>query len=219
MRSNTRRTHVWTPILGLSLATLATLVALLLAASPASASLDDIISDCADDGRVDSGYSVDELRRARRKLPADVREYTDCYDAIGAAIKARTPRAPGVAPGFGGGGGGTGSGAFGLPDTPGYQAGAGGAAPTIGDSFEMGDIAGPSNEELAAADEASKDGSAVDVGGKKVTPGATAFDVGELSNALPKPLLVTLIVIGAGAFLVVLVVVGGRILGRGGGVA
>ena len=40
------------------------------------------ITDCNDNGKLTSHYSSDALRSALADMPADVREYTDCYDVI-----------------------------------------------------------------------------------------------------------------------------------------
>jgi TolA-binding protein len=40
------------------------------------------ISDCNDHGQLTAQYSSDTLRSALAQMPADVREYTDCYDVI-----------------------------------------------------------------------------------------------------------------------------------------
>jgi uncharacterized membrane protein len=71
----------------------------LLVAPIAHASYRDVIKDCAEDGVLDKKYSDAELTKAKKKLPADVNEYSDCREVIGAAI--------GGAGKHGGGGGGT----------------------------------------------------------------------------------------------------------------
>jgi hypothetical protein len=61
--------------------------ALLLALpAPAFATADQVVRDCARDGRLDGDYSNAELRRARDNLPADADEYSDCRDVIANAI-------------------------------------------------------------------------------------------------------------------------------------
>ena len=40
------------------------------------------ISDCNDHGQLTAQYSAATLRAALAQMPADVREYTDCYDVI-----------------------------------------------------------------------------------------------------------------------------------------
>jgi hypothetical protein len=40
------------------------------------------ITDCNDHGTLTGHYSADVLRNALATMPADVREYTDCYDVI-----------------------------------------------------------------------------------------------------------------------------------------
>lgn len=41
-----------------------------------------MISDCNTHGRLTQRYSVSQLRAALGTMPADVKEYTDCYDVI-----------------------------------------------------------------------------------------------------------------------------------------
>ena len=68
---------------------LLTIGALTLLALPANAfaSADQVIRDCARDGKLDHNYSNSELRRARNNLPSDLDEYSDCRDVIASAIK------------------------------------------------------------------------------------------------------------------------------------
>jgi hypothetical protein len=63
----------------------------------AQASASSVISDCARDGDLDQHYSNAELRQARKNLPADLDEYSDCREVISSAITS--------GPGRGGGGG------------------------------------------------------------------------------------------------------------------
>ena len=54
--------------------------ALALAASGGSAA--QAITDCNDNGQLTQQYSAPVLRQALAQMPADVREYTDCFDVI-----------------------------------------------------------------------------------------------------------------------------------------
>ena len=51
----------------------------------ADVSPDTIIRDCARDGKLDRQYSLRDLLRAEKKLPADGDEYTTCRDVINQA--------------------------------------------------------------------------------------------------------------------------------------
>src|SRR4051794_2040817 len=64
---------------------LATLVALAIPAI-ANASPQAVIRDCAEDGVLDHHYSNSDLQKAKKKLPSDLDEYSDCREVIGAAI-------------------------------------------------------------------------------------------------------------------------------------
>ncbi|MEH3054089.1 MAG: hypothetical protein PGN13_08815 [Patulibacter minatonensis] len=56
--------------------------------SAGAATADAIILQCAQDGVVKPGYSQADLAAAMAALPADVREYSPCVDAITAAQQA-----------------------------------------------------------------------------------------------------------------------------------
>src|SRR5215212_2766923 len=76
-----------------------------------AASTTQILRDCADDGVLQGNYSPSDLRKARKNIPTDTDEYTDCRDVLARAAAA------GVA-GSGGGSsfdGGTGGGAGAAP--------------------------------------------------------------------------------------------------------
>ena len=83
---------------------LALLATLLCASAARAAGTEAILRDCQDDSVLQGHYSVEELRKARRDMDADIREYTDCSDVIGRAIAAKTSSAS-----SGGNGGGSGS--------------------------------------------------------------------------------------------------------------
>src|SRR5687767_5690932 len=104
------------------LTALLALLALALAApAPASAaSRDEIIKDCSDDGRLQGKYSASELRDARKNLPSDISEYTDCADVLRRAELPDSKGSSGGGSGSGGavGGGGSGSGGAGVVDAP-----------------------------------------------------------------------------------------------------
>jgi hypothetical protein len=84
---------------------IAVLLGVLLAlAMPATAlgSPTGVIRDCNKDGKLDKKYSKQDLKKALKKLPSDIKEYSDCSDVIRAAIDQAGPGAAG------GGGGGAG---------------------------------------------------------------------------------------------------------------
>jgi hypothetical protein len=67
----------------------------------AHASYKGVIQDCAEDGVLDHHYPTKDLVKAKKHLPSDLDEYSDCREVIGAAIGG--PRRPHKS----GGGGGT----------------------------------------------------------------------------------------------------------------
>jgi hypothetical protein len=64
------------------------LIAACVLAVPATAhaSYRAVIQDCAEDGVLDHHYSQQDLINARKHLPSDLDEYSDCREVIGAAI-------------------------------------------------------------------------------------------------------------------------------------
>ncbi|MGH2885104.1 MAG: hypothetical protein ACRDPA_20770, partial [Solirubrobacteraceae bacterium] len=69
------------------------------------------ITDCNDHGTLTAHYSADALRGALANMPADVREYTDCYDVIEKQLFAQL----GTSSTSGSGGSGSSSGGSVLP--------------------------------------------------------------------------------------------------------
>lgn len=148
--------------------------ALILPAS-APASGRAVIRDCTDDGQLSKGYTQKEYRDALAHLPTDVDEYTDCRDVIrraqlgGASGSKNGPGGPSGAGGSGGGGGG------GLTQASG------------------------SAEKTALARAQKGGGAPIHIGGQTVTPGGSRFTAADVRNALPAPVLVVLVMLGAGA--------------------
>jgi hypothetical protein len=172
---------------------------LVLASAATAASRDDIIRDCADDGRLDGKYTQSEIRDARRNLPTDVDEYTDCRDVL---RRAELPSSGGSGS-SGSGGTGAGSGT-----TPGGSAGTPGSTP--------GTLLAPSSpEEVKALSEARKrSADGVSIGDDQVVPGAAGFATGASRHDLPWPLLVVLILIGVAALAAAVAPIRRRVLPR-----
>jgi hypothetical protein len=75
-------------------------------AAPAGAvSLNPVVADCNAHGRLTQTYSLGELQTAISTLPADVKEYTDCFDVINRALLAQTGSHSHTGSGGGGSGG------------------------------------------------------------------------------------------------------------------
>jgi len=150
------------------LKTLIVLAALAAVAVPvASASYKSVIKDCAEDGVLDKKYSQAELKKAKKKLPSDLDEYSDCREVIGAAIG-------GAGKQGGGGGGGTGGGAT-LPSAPAARA---------QDERELDSIVTGKKPK-------------VKVGDQTVAPGKNGlFRPASAENGMPLPLLLALIAMG-----------------------
>lgn len=144
--------------------------------APASAATrDKIIQDCADDGQLQGKYSPSDLRDARKNLPSDVAEYTDCADVLRRAE-------------LGDGGGASGSG----------SSGAGGSLPGGG----AGSLGGGSRETLTPANDAERaalakaqtDGATpVEIDGETIVPGAAGFTPNATRNGIPSSLLIAVV--------------------------
>jgi hypothetical protein len=145
-------------------------LALLALPAPAFASADQVIRDCARDGRLDHDYSNAELRRARNNLPSDLDEYSDCRDVIASAIKSGSDL-----------GGGSGSPGVGATDP------AGEAAAQAGDAAELGAIS-----------QGRSGTPKLGVGGRNVEPDDSGFfNLSGAANEVPLPLLIALLLLAA----------------------
>jgi hypothetical protein len=149
-------------------------LALILPAS-APASGRAVIRDCTDDGQLSKGYTQKDYRDALAHLPTDVDEYTDCRDVIRRAQLGGAGGSNGPGGSGGTGGGGSGGGGGGLTQANG------------------------SAEKTALARAQKGGGAPIHIGGQTVTPGASRFTASDVRNALPAPLLVVLVMLGAGA--------------------
>ena len=149
------------------------LLALLLAAPPAlaDATRNKILRECQS-GRLTGDYTAREIRDARNNIPDDLDQYTDCRDVLTRALLSRAGGDSGSGGGgTGGGGGGTGGGESAAPLTPSTDA------------------------DKQALEQATGAGAVpVNVAGRPVTPGETAF-----RNDLPGTLLVLLALLAAAA--------------------
>jgi hypothetical protein len=149
------------------------------ATSPAAfADYHDVIRECYNTGQLPAGkYSRKDLKDARRHLPSDIKEYSDCEDLINAALAAGSRK--------GGGGGATpppvaGNPAFSTPS--GAQA--------------------SSQDDLNALNEATKPRARpqIPIAGSKLSPstgGVINAAKNTDANSLPLPLLLSLIALAA----------------------
>ena len=161
------------------------LLALLLTAAPAQASVrDKIIQDCADDSVLQGNYTPQQLRDARQNLPSDVAEYTDCADVLRRA----------ELPDRGSGSGGSGSTTGGGTTTTGGTGGGGTGATGGGSGGLIAPTTDPDRQALIDAAQAGEQ--PVTVGGKDLKAGAASIDASGIRNVLPTPLLVALIALG-----------------------
>lgn len=57
-----------------------------------SKSTKTILRDCADNGWIDRRYAVSVLRKALKRLPTELEEYSDCGPTLRSEIRARTKK-------------------------------------------------------------------------------------------------------------------------------
>ncbi len=149
-------------------------------ASPAQASTrSKIIADCSDDGVLQGNYTASELRDARKHLPSDVAEYTDCPDVL---RRAELNAAGGGGPG----------GSSGIPSLPGS-----GSIPPAGGAPAPGTPSLPETDadRAALAAAAQPPTGPVSVGGENLLAGAAPLREGYRANGLPASLVIALILL------------------------
>ena len=154
-------------------------LALMLVAAPAALAdtRDDIIRDCNDDGRLDGDYTPSQIRDARKHIPADVDQYSDCRDVLTRALGGTGKSNVGGATGGGSGGGTSGGG----------SSGGGSAAPATPLT-----PASPEDEQAIAGAAADGGTDAVEVGGTAIVPGEGGL---VRANPLPASLVVALLLL------------------------
>jgi hypothetical protein len=142
-------------------------------ASSALASPQAVIRDCANDGKLDQHYSLSDLKKAEKKLPTDVDEYTNCRDVINQAeVSGSGPKSHGATnspgPGAGGGNG-------------------GGGGPSPGDAQALKQATGQGGKPPSLS-----------LHGEKVVPGSGGvFKTASAANTLPVPVLLALVAVAA----------------------
>jgi hypothetical protein len=154
---------------------LVAVAAVLVPAQAAMASPQQVIHDCAQDGKLDHHYSLSDLKKAEKQLPTDVDEYTNCRDVINQAEV-------------------QGSGGHSHGSSNGPVGGAGGGSGGSGG----GPTASPSD--INALNHAKSSGNApsLTLHGEKVVPGSGGvFKTAGAANSLPMPVLLALIAVGA----------------------
>jgi hypothetical protein len=157
-------------------------LALLVAAPAALADTrDDIIRDCNDDGRLAGDYTPSQIRDARKHIPADVDQYSDCRDvltrALGGTGKHAVNDAGGGATGGGGSGGGTSGGGTAEP-----------AAPLTPET--------PADQEALAGAAAKGGSDPVPVAGQDIVPASAGL---VRANPLPLSLVIALALLALAA--------------------
>jgi hypothetical protein len=154
---------------------------LLAALAPHTASAgvrEKILRECQD-GRLSGNYTPAQLRDARKHIPTDIDEYSDCRDVLARASISGGTSSGGA--GGAGGGGGVGS------------AAPGGVQSNASDGLSYAANKGEQDELAKALSDGSE---GTDVGGQEIIPGATGLGVNTARHELPANLLIPLILVG-----------------------
>jgi hypothetical protein len=160
---------------------------LLLAVPTASAGVrEKILRECQD-GRISGNYTPAQLRDARKHIPTDIDEYSDCRDVLAQAALT----------GRGGSSGGEGTNA------------PGGVRPDDGQSFTPSDPT-----ENAELNDARLKNDAQSIGEQSVIPGAAGFAAHAERHGLPPTVLAVLILLGLCASAATFASVRRRVLAR-----
>jgi hypothetical protein len=168
---------------------------LLLAAPTASAGVrEKILRECQE-GRITGDYSPGQLRDARKNIPTDIDEYSDCRDVLArAALSGRSGS---------GGSGGAGGGGTAAP---------GGVLPGGGSGNLT--IANGKAEEKDLVDALKAAPQGADVGGEHLVPGASGLAADAARHGLPTTLLTALVLVGLCALAAAAPAVRRRVIAR-----
>ena len=144
------------------------LIGLIAVPAASAATPTQILRDCEDDGVLQGNYTSQELRNARRHIPTDLDQYTDCRDVL---ARATADEATGGGGAGGGGAGGTG----------------GGSAPLLTPTTDQ--------DRKALHEAANSEPEPLQVGDERVVPGAAGFAANAARNGLPPTLIVLLVLL------------------------
>jgi hypothetical protein len=165
---------------------------LLLAAPTASAGVrEKILRECQD-GRISGTYTAAQLRDARKHIPTDIDEYSDCRDVLGRAALA------------GGGSSGGGGGGGNAPVAPGGLSLAG----TTGNLLKP-----EAADERNTLKDAKNDAGELNIDGDRVIPAAAGVGL-TAHHELPPSLLAVLILLALCATAATVPTVRRRVLAR-----
>jgi hypothetical protein len=168
------------------------LLAALAAPTASAGTREKILRECQE-GSITGNYTPEQLRDARKNIPTDIDEYSDCRDVLSRAALAGRDSGGG-----GGGGGGTAAPGGVLP-------GGGGGSRTY--------AAGPDEEkDLEKALLDAPAGATVD--GDKLVPGASGLAADAARHGIPTSLLTALILFGLCALAAAAPTVRRRVLAR-----
>lgn len=157
----------WTAMV--RLLTLSGLILLLAVPTASAGTREKILRECQE-GRITGSYTPKQLRDARKNIPTDIDEYSDCRDVLAQAAL---------------------TGRGGNDNAPGTNA-PGGVVPGGNQTALTASDPG----ETAALDDARLNSSPLSVGDRSVVPGAAGFADTAVRHGLPTTLLVVMILLG-----------------------
>ncbi len=166
------------------LLSLSALILLLAAPTASAGTRENILRECQS-GAITGRYTPGQLQDARKNIPTDVDEYSDCRDVLArASLSGRSGGSGGGGLAGGGGVSGGGGGGGGAANAPG------------GVSTGSGPVLYPAGkaEEKALA-KARKGGGAISLGNERIVPGASGFAASAARNGLPTTVLIVLVLV------------------------
>jgi hypothetical protein len=155
------------------------LLAALIPVAPAQAQSvrSRILRECQD-GRLTGDYTAEQIRDARKNIPDDIDQYSDCRDVLSRALQSVVGGSGSDGAGGGGGGGAGGAG--------GGDAGGGGGGALLTPATD--------DDRRALEEATARGGEPVEVGGRPITPGAAGVAA---RNSVPSTLIVVLVLLAA----------------------
>jgi len=186
------------------LLTLSALILLLAVPTAGAGTRENILRECQG-GTITGSYTPGQLRDARKNIPTDIDEYSDCRDVLARASLSGRSGSPtdGSGGGLPAGGGGSGEGGGqSIGSAPGGVAAVG------------GETLYPAGKQEEKALEKARKGAAVSIGDEKIVPGAAGFAADAARNGLPTTLLIVMILLALCAAAAAAPVLHRRVLAR-----
>jgi hypothetical protein len=158
-----------------------------LAAAPALANGSAVLGDCNSNGALTRHYSRADLQNALNTMPADIKEYTNCYDVISRALLASA------------GGGHTGGGSSSGSQGSGSPSGGSGHSGSGSNGAQTPSAAKHGHPRAGTTSAAAGSNAPISPATGSTTPTASGVNTASSGSSLPTVLIVVLILLGLAA--------------------